>query len=119
MTDIVIGENDIMSFVGRNRFENHKTEDVALLKKVEDPRAEMAKDLIKSWGMVAAKRTQDTPSGHPASDMLSCKDVVERAFSMTELAYAEMEKRGWLITMDRRSERPDPSGIAAAKLLFP
>ena len=101
MTDIVIGENDIMSFVGRNRFENHKTEEVAILKKVEDPRAEMAKDLIKSWGMVAGKRTQDTHAGHMAMEMLSCQEVVERAFSMTDLAYAEMKKRGWLITVDR------------------
>lgn len=108
MTDQVIGENDLLSFVSRDRFGNHKTEEVGLFKEAEDPRADMAKGLIQSWGMVAAKRTSDTRSGQPAYEILSCEDVVERAFRMTELAYAEMKKRGWLITMDRTNGEESP-----------
>lgn len=105
----IIGENDFMEVVQVLKFRNDRNQEMASLKFMADPRADMARDLLRAWGMVSGFRGADDAAGRASLELMSVPDVVARAFEITDAAYAEMGRRGWLVKLER------PSGADAAE----
>jgi hypothetical protein len=61
--------------------------------------------LIEKWGTVAGHiRDKEDSSGRAVLDVMPVADVVERAFSMAELAVRELERREWIRHVDKTPE---------------
>jgi len=103
--ETVIGENDSVVFLTRDRLTNARREELELRKSVPDQRGGFALDLIRQWGMVSARRGADTGAGRPTVEALTPAEVVDRAFELTERAWDEMKSRGWLVELTR----PEPA----------
>ena len=68
-----------------------------------DTKAKTVIELVARWGMV----TGVNPIGRPKSrlyDLMTEGDVVVRAFKMVDLMFDELDKRGWMTTMDSLPE---------------
>lgn len=66
-------------------------------KNVLDRRAEIALIMIEKWGMVAGYTDGEDSAGRSKIELMPVDQLVERAFSTAEVAYAEIERRGWLL----------------------
>jgi hypothetical protein len=98
----VIGENDFASFVERDRYGNERLDEVTQHKYVPDQRGAMFTTLLQAWGMVTGFR--HTFRGGPAEgvmELMPVEQVVERAATMTRLAYHRMDQEGWLVKIER------------------
>jgi hypothetical protein len=109
-TERVIGGNEFLRYVDRDERLNYRKQEVSQLVQVPDQRGLMFIDLLKAWGMVAAKRGDDTASGNPTLALLEVDQAVARAKAITEAAYKVMEDTGWLIKLDR-SEPPNEADL--------
>jgi len=105
----LLGQNDVVRYVSRDAYLNRKNEEIAFHTQVPDPRGAVLLDLLKSWGMVVGRRGRDTTSGHPAMELASVEEVVTRAVTMTEQAFAAMKTKGWLVELDRSEPSEEPT----------
>lgn len=67
-------------------------------KEMVTPVGNYAMDIIRHWAMIAwSPREQEDTAGRQAFATLSPEEVVQRAFSIAELAFAELRKRGMMV----------------------
>ena len=60
------------------------------------PQAQFALALIERWGLITGRDDGEDTAGRAKTTFLGVEETVERAFSMAEAAYAEIERRGWM-----------------------
>ena len=66
----------------------------------------MAVVFLEKWGVVTGKiRGEEDSAGRAVLDVMPVTDVVERAFEMAEQAVAELERRGWVQTLEMTPEQ--------------
>lgn len=61
------------------------------------PEAEYAFELLARWGLIAGKDGGEDTVGRYHISLASVDEAVDRAFTMSEKAFAEARKRGWTI----------------------
>jgi hypothetical protein len=91
-----VAKNDYLELLyGLTRFSS----EVAIhARKMHDPRAEFAREMIRSWGMVTARPAAENGMQDIRHlTLLPPEEVVSRACTVTELAFAEFERRGWTL----------------------
>lgn len=54
---------------------------------------------IKTWGLVGAVEDGESSDGRQKLRLHTPEEVVKRAFSLAEMAFAQGEQRGWVVTM--------------------
>ncbi len=64
-------------------------------KVVFDRRAEMAILMLEKWGMVTGFDNGEDSAGRAKIGLMPVDQLIERAFTIAEAAYAEIERRGW------------------------
>ena len=67
-------------------------------------RAKIAVDMATRWGMVAGKPDGEDTRGRAKLDLLSPKEVVDRAVKTADLLVSELEERGWFDMMPDLAE---------------
>lgn len=78
-----------------------------------DQIAQFAMHLMDHFGVVAATDTdQCDPAGRAKLRLQTPEEVVTRACAIAELAYAEFEKRGWMLELPA----PTPRKLKADEL---
>lgn len=102
-----IAEND-MAVLQRGGFGN----ETLLLKYAPDPRAMLFVDLITRWGIFSIDTAPGAGERRSSVSLVPVEQVVQRAVDMTELAWDEMTKRGWLLKVDRTPPPEDDDGVA-------
>ena len=66
----------------------------------------IALTLIEKWGVVTGKvRGEEDSAGRAVLDVMSVKDVIQRAFDMAEQATEQLERRQWLRLLDMTPEQ--------------
>ena len=60
-------------------------------------RAVMVMEMISRWGMVAGEPDGEDSNGRTKLKLLSEKDLVKRAFKISDLMFEELEIRDWMI----------------------
>lgn len=79
-------------------------------KRMPGREAKLAITLIERWGMVAAKHDGEDSAGRACLTLQTPEELVERACKTAELAFAELERRGWMLHMPEQpaEESPEP-----------
>lgn len=78
-----------------------------------DMRAQIALDLLRSWGMVSAKDREDS-QGRGALALMPVGEVVERACAMSERFFAAVDERGWVSDAAEPAQAAAVTGLLAA-----
>lgn len=73
-------------------------------KAATDPRAELAMELIKSFGLVACKPADPTGCEYQRLEMMTEEEVVTRACKLAALAFPRFEDEGWMISIPPNKE---------------
>ncbi len=60
-----------------------------------DRRADMAIIMLEKWGMVTGFDNGEDSAGRAKIGLMPVDQLIERAFTIAEAAYAEIERRGW------------------------
>lgn len=68
-------------------------------KVVPDPRAKMAEECIRQWGMVAGVPDGEDSAGRSRLRLATVNELVARACASADTLYAEFDKRGWLVSI--------------------
>lgn len=76
--------------------------------RIPNQRAGFALGMLERWAMVAGEPRGEDGAGRSKVEMLEVEHMVKRAFDTAEQAFAEIEKRGWML------ECPHPHDIIDA-----
>lgn len=68
-------------------------------KTVCSPEMSFVLDCIKAWGLVGAVEDGESSDGRQKLRLHTTAEVVERAFSLAEMAFAQGAQRGWAVMM--------------------
>ena len=93
-------------FVRRGeRFSNENIQVGIQQTQLPDGRGLLAVELIARWGMVNGKpTTEEDTAGRAKMDLMEPTEVVERAFTMACLAWAQLEEMEWLVKVPTYQE---------------
>ncbi len=64
-----------------------------------DPRAELAKELVKHFGVIAGVTDGEDSAGRQKIRMQESAELVERACNISDLMFAQFEARGWSLAL--------------------
>lgn len=64
-------------------------------KTILDGKAELALLMIEKWGMVQGYPDGEDSAGRAKIGLMPINKLIKRAFESAEVAYKEIEKRGW------------------------
>lgn len=59
-------------------------------------RGALAFSLVEKWGAVMGKIEREDNAGRAILDVMPPQEVVDRAFTVADLAVSELTKRGWI-----------------------
>lgn len=94
-----IAKNDQIEIVtGARRYNAERV--LVHASKVLDMRADFAKEMIRSYGIIAGRPGREGEA--TTKDALTIQapaEVVARACDIADLAFAEFDRRGWLLTL--------------------
>jgi len=95
----LLAANQLMEVVATNAAEEFTRPHIILHQyELPDPRATFAMSLIEKWGMVAAATNNGEDSaGRQKLELQEPDELVERAMSITSLAFDAFKSHGWLV----------------------
>ena len=67
-------------------------------------KAKVALSMLEKWGMVAAEPDGEDSAGRAKLKLPSADDLAKRACDVTDEAFTEFEKRGWVLKLPTMSE---------------
>lgn len=104
---IIIGGNDRATVKLLDAYRNDLTREVMYHHELPDARGTFMLALIERWGIVAATRGAEDNCGRAAHELLDEHQVVKRAGKITAFAFEELERRGWLVKLERPQDEAE------------
>lgn len=94
-----VGKTDDLEVVtGAHRYNSERL--LTHQRRMMDQRAAFAAEMIRSWGVVAARPAdQGEMRDERGLTLLPPQELVERACAITEAAFAAFGQRGWLVNL--------------------
>lgn len=105
-----IARNDAVEVLAGQRFKSNYVADIVIHgRHVADPRATFAQDMIRAWGMVAARPGAGfEPTDKRDVALMPAAEVVQRACDTADLAWKAFRERGWLLDVPSYEEVQTP-----------
>ncbi len=87
-----------VGYLQANRYSLLK-DTIVYKKSALDSRGQFATAMIERWGMVAAIEDGEDSAGRHKIRLSTPTELVQRACEVSNLAYEEFEKRGWILKL--------------------
>lgn len=95
----VITSTDFVDVVVRKPLYGEPVDTAVHGKTISSPEMSFVLDCIKAWGLVGAVEDGESSDGRQKLRLHTPEEVVKRAFSLAEMAFAQGEQRGWVVTI--------------------
>lgn len=100
-------DNKFMGAIERETYRGG-TEVAIHTKIVGDPRAQCAQQFMDRWGMIAGVPEGEDSAGRSKVRLMTVEELVTRACESSNALFAELERRGWLLSIPApKPERKD------------
>lgn len=99
-----LGGNDYFEVSATHGYPNKRPHLTIHSRILCDPRADMARELISRWGMIAGAPDGEDSAGRAKGRLLDVDEVVARACDAADCAFAAFKSRGWSIDIGSADE---------------
>ncbi len=98
-TSKYLAETAEYDVVQEDPYRNDRSEVIIHSRVIPSPRAKFAMDLMEKHATVAAAPDGEDSAGRQTLRLQTSEEVVDRCCDISERAFAEFERRGWVLTL--------------------